>query len=373
MFDNLLFLCTVTALLVSCYWSIPATRPSARRWVLVGGSLLILFAKNPYSAVVIGTVSLLCAVWSPLLARPNGDRWLTPALASVLAPLAWWRGHGLSDLIMLGIAFTMIRAATVLADSAWRKIPISISQILCLNLFFPTVSAGPIERPGIFALSGFGASFSLPTFLDGLTRILVGVFKINYLSSLLHLFIDLHWPDAATHPPGGKEAWFCVLLRFVAIYLDFSGYTDIAIGLAALFSFKLRENFHYPFVATSLQQFWQRWHRSLADVVVNYIYFPIVRRTGRLGLAIVVAFSIIGLWHQFKFPYVLWGLGHASGLALERWVRLNVGDLVWRMPFGIDRVASCVLTILYVAVLSSVGAASDVYAVGRLLAGLTRW
>ena len=128
------------------------------------------------------------------------------------------------------------------------------------------------------------------------------------------------------------HAWLAVACYTLQIYFDFSGYSDMAIGLAHLFGFRFQENFNYPYVAQSIQDFWRRWHISLSAWFRDYLYVPLGGNRvapGRVYLNLVTVFFLCGLWHGASWTFVVWGLYHGAFLVLER---LGVGAALGRLP-----------------------------------------
>ena len=121
----------------------------------------------------------------------------------------------------------------------------------------------------------------------------------------------------------------------VQIFSDFAGYSLIAIGLASLFGYKLPDNFNYPYLSSSLGEFWRRWHISLSGWLRDYLYFPLGgNRRGRLRtyFNLFLVMAIGGLWHGAAWSFVIWGLYHGLGLAFERWAEERWPDLSLRLP-----------------------------------------
>lgn len=215
-------------------------------------------------------------------------------------------------------AFVFIRSlGTLLFARRFPKSQGSIQDILLALVFFPLFSVGPIN---FYDTVNKQALTRLPTFEDmgvGLRRILWGTAKIGWLgpevtSQLSDLFLKFNH--------GGLTTAYIIPAAFgflLHIYVMFSGYTDIAVGVSRLVAIRSRENFNRPWAARSLQEFWQRWHMSLVWTTNNLGYQPFVRRTGARYLGIVLAFTFIGLWHAFTWQYLTWGLLHGCGLALQ--------------------------------------------------------
>lgn len=194
-------------------------------------------------------------------------------------------------------------------------------EFLLFAAFFPTLVAGPIKRYGEFlpALRRGVAEarlFSADT-QAGLARVAVGLAK-KFAADSLTIYINATSPQFADYPLGDR--WLIFAAIAMRIYLDFSGYSDIAIGLARMMGVRIPENFNWPYLATNLREFWRRWHISLSTWIRDYIYVPLGgSRAGSAvrGLNLLSAFVICGLWHGAAWNFVLWGLFHGCGLVVH--------------------------------------------------------
>ena len=152
----------------------------------------------------------------------------------------------------------------------------------------------------------------------GAQRIALGLVKKIVLADNLTLALDYYGPGFTALPAG--QAWLFLAALAARILLDFSGYSDMAIGLSRLLGIGLPENFNWPYLATSLQDFWQRWHISLSTWIRDYVYIPLGgNRHGlirRLANGLFV-FALCGLWHGPAWHFVLWGLWHGAGLVVN--------------------------------------------------------
>lgn len=228
-------------------------------------------------------------------------------------------------------------------------------QFLLFSIFFPSLVAGPIKRYTQFLPSleaAAGATASAEDFSEGLRRVGLGFFKKVVIADNLTLYIEAAQPHYAA---GGLYArWELLICIALRILLDFSGYSDIAIGCARLLGIQLPENFNWPYAARSLQDFWQRWHISLSSWIRDYVYIPLggsrhgpLRRVAN-GL---VAFALCGLWHGPAWNFVVWGLWHGVGLAVSAtYGRVPVVGVILGRVFNQEPVAGWALTQVYVFV-----------------------
>jgi D-alanyl-lipoteichoic acid acyltransferase DltB (MBOAT superfamily) len=187
-------------------------------------------------------------------------------------------------------------------------------QYLCFISFFPQLVAGPIERAErMLPQYARERRFDPEAAHDGLRQMLWGFFKKMVVADTLAPFVTAAYTSPST-TSGWQLAWATYGFAF-QIYCDFSGYTDIAIGCARLFDFRLMRNFDYPYFSRSIPEFWQRWHISLSTWFRDYLYMPLggnrVSR-GRWAFNILVVFGLSGLWHGANWTFVIWGLLHGG-------------------------------------------------------------
>ncbi len=141
------------------------------------------------------------------------------------------------------------------------------------------------------------------------------------------------------------------LIYWIDLYLRFSAYSDIAIGVSAMMGFTIIENFNYPFLSVNISDFWRRWHISLTSWCRDYIYKPTAALTRQPMLAIFVTMLVIGLWHEFTIKYIIWGLYHAGGIAVQqRWSKLrdNLPQFSTVFMQNLERTIATVLTLIFV-------------------------
>lgn len=185
--------------------------------------------------------------------------------------------------------------------------------------FFPQLVAGPIERAA-HMLPQFQRprTFDRAQAVGGLQLILWGLFKKVVIADRLAQFVDAVYMSPGSY--GGLSTAVAILFFTIQIYCDFSGYSDIARGSARLLGFELMENFKTPFFASSLRDYWHRWHVSLSSWFRDYLYYPLGgsrNGTARTLLNIMIVFLVSGLWHGARWTFVLWGALHGTGLCIE--------------------------------------------------------
>lgn len=225
----------------------------------------------------------------------------------------------------IGISFYTFQEISYLVD-VYRNPSLVQKNVLNLGLyvtFFPQLIAGPIVRYHDISEQIENRSHSLVQFSDGLERFIIGLSKKVLLANTFASVCDFIYEADFFHY-GVYLAWVAAVAYSLQIYYDFSGYSDMAIGLAKIFGFNLLENFNYPYAASSIKDFWRRWHISLTNFFRDYLYIPLGgNRKGRVRTIInqYIVFFTTGLWHGAAFNFIFWGLGHGSLMVLETWFK----------------------------------------------------
>ena len=234
----------------------------------------------------------------------------------------------------IGISFYTFQCLSYTVDvyrgtAQVQKNPISFGAYVSL---FPQLIAGPIVRYIDVARELDSRTHSWEDFALGMRRFLVGLAKkillANQLGALTAVF-------RATGDKSVVFYWMYAIAFALHIYFDFSGYSDMAIGLGRIFGFRFIENFNYPYLSRSIAEFWRRWHMSLGSWFRDYVYIPLGgNRVSRLRWVfnILVVWMLTGLWHGAAWNFVLWGLLYAAFLLLEKWLPLDrLPDLLRRV------------------------------------------
>lgn len=249
------------------------------------------------------------------------------SLAPLLESLGLGRDMAWAGIVLpVGISFFVFQAISYVMDVARRDVVArnNLGDVALYISFFPQLVAGPIVRAADFL-----PQIDHPVPPDARVRaevvilILSGLLKkmviANYLSVLA---VDpvFAFPQAQD----ALRAWIALIAYAVQIYCDFSGYSDIAIGLALLLGYRFLANFRQPYAAQSLRDFWKRWHISLSSWIRDYLYIPLGgNRGGALwaSVVLIVTMTLAGLWHGAAWPFVIWGFIHGLGLVVERMAR----------------------------------------------------
>jgi len=321
---------------------ITPTRPPPLLSILAALALVAVIAwllsRVPYRNLLVGAVLLIVLGVFIVLKQENLGR-----AASAILRQAAGQNPSLSsalDLRWLGFSYLAFRLLHILRDAQSGKYsPASLSEFVTYSLFFPTLTAGPLDR--IERFRGDLRSAVQPRYAnisEGSYRILLGLFKKFVLADSLSL-VAL---NASNTPQvsAGMWTWLLLYAYNLRIYWDFSGYTDVALGLGRILGFRLPENFNAPYLKSNLTAFWNSWHITLAQWFRAYFFNPTTRalRTKQAALpawAIIFAGQIstmllIGLWHGLTWNFAIWGLWHGIGLYVHNrwsaWVRPRLGN-----------------------------------------------
>jgi alginate O-acetyltransferase complex protein AlgI len=229
-------------------------------------------------------------------------------------------------ILPLGISFYTFETISYIVDVYQGRIK-AVRNLLDYALyimFFPHLVAGPIVRPRDFLPQiRQRKRFNWDRFQLGVQYFLVGLFKKAVIADHLARLVDPVFADPAAY--GSSAVWLAVLAYAVQIYCDFSGYSDMAIGVAHTFGFKLPFNFNMPYLAANITDFWRRWHISLSSWLRDYLYVPLGgNRHGRWATYrnLLLTMLLGGLWHGANWTFVAWGLYHGALLALHRAIPL---------------------------------------------------
>lgn len=344
------------------YWLLPARW---RLWFLAAASVAYLTIDAPHGsrvppllhAAILGALAALCYTLGPRTATPRKTKSTEPAAPAWPAALRTAVFWGLIGLILGYLYFTKYTLAHRYADDdvfGPYVLPLGVSYIAfklihtlvefargtiknrsidsyAASVFiFPTLAAGPIERYDHF-LASRSATLKSDDILQGLTRIITGMIKRFFIADYFfgqswQFVTSGHFLEGLDYLRPGmvwKLLFFCVFY----MYLDFSAYSDIAIGCCRLFGIRIMENFDWPLTAPNLPAFWRRWHMTLTGWCQAYVFLPVLGLTRIPEIATFATFLIIGLWHGSAgatWPWALWGCYHGVGMiGHQQWSKLK--------------------------------------------------
>jgi alginate O-acetyltransferase complex protein AlgI len=254
---------------------------------------------------------------------------LNPLLGNFnVSPIALGKIH-----LPAGISFFTFHAVSYLVDIQRRtcqaqKSPVKLAVYFD---FFPQLIAGPIIRYHDIEAQLSQRTVTLEKFVSGIQRFVIGLGKKMLIANTLGAPADQIFAIPNDQLTPGL-AWLGVISYTLQIYFDFSGYSDMAIGLGRMFGFEFLENFNYPYISRSIREFWRRWHISLSNWFRDYLYIPLGGNRGtpfQEYRNLVIVFFLCGLWHGASWNFIIWGLFHGLFLVLERQSFMRWLDLAW--------------------------------------------
>lgn len=223
-------------------------------------------------------------------------------------------------ILPLAISFFTFQQISYLVDSYNRKTrECDFLNYILFVTFFPQLIAGPIVRhtemmPQFKSVKT--KVFNPKNFCEGLFLFIIGLFKKVVIADTLAKWADIGY--ANTLNLTFLEAWISIFSYTFQIYYDFSGYSDMAIGIGKMFNINLPQNFNNPYQAVSIQDFWHRWHISLSRFLKDYIYIPLSNLCLNRYMCVLIVFFISGLWHGASWLFVIWGLLHGIAVIVNR-------------------------------------------------------
>jgi alginate O-acetyltransferase complex protein AlgI len=362
-----------------------AGRAWALAWLLAA-SLFFYGWWNPrFVLLLLGSIGANYAVGQRILHLARAERraatrrWLIAGVAGNLALLGWFKyadfllhiaapsAASLGIFLPLAISFFTFQQIMFLVDSARQdRADTGLLTYATFVAFFPHLIAGPIVRPKDIIPQLLQRDVAVPSaanLADGLTLFLLGMAKKLVLADTFGSFADIGFNAAGNGASLSLiEAWYPVLAYSLQIYFDFSGYSDMAIGLARMLNVRFPLNFASPYQARNIAEFWRRWHITLGAFLREYVYFPLggsrcgaLRHSGNL----LATMLLCGLWHGAAWRFVLWGGLHGLYLVLHAHCRVTL-----------PRVLAQTLTLLAVIVAWVPFRAASAAAAQSMLAGM---
>ena len=290
-------------------------------WLIWAPPLIPILAA---SAAVYGL-----GLWLPRLREPARGAVLAAGVVAVVGTLAWLRAAQpdratlVATTAVVGLSYFSLKFIQHLVDSAaGRAREVGPVDFVANVFFLPTFSAGPIERTDEFARALDAEPPSWSERILGVERILFGLGKKLVIGDFLLGYAEPSFRNPELLSTGAL--WLAAYAFAIALYLDFAGYSDVAIGVARLAGIRVRENFDFPYLQRNLTLLWQHWHMSLTSWLRDFLFIPIarrmLRRTRRPMLSQATAQTVTmvacGLWHGLAWNFAAWGLYHAIALTL---------------------------------------------------------
>jgi alginate O-acetyltransferase complex protein AlgI len=322
--------------------------------LLVASGLFYYLGEGSYSVILLFSIlaNYLLGIILERLNKSQKKLFLSFGIICNLALIGYWKYsdflfHWGTIHLPIGISFFTFHCISYLVD-VYRghfKAEQRLDRLALYIVFFPQLIAGPIVRYKDIAQQFIERRSDLKTFLGGVDRILIGVAKKVLIANTLGSVADQIY-ELPRHEVSTALAWIGSITYTLQIYFDFSGYSDMAVGCAALFGFRFPENFNYPYIARSITDFWRRWHISLSTWFRDYLYIPLGGNRGspiRTYFNLATVFFLCGLWHGAAWTFVAWGIFHGIFLILER---SKYGQFLHRSPRWCQHVYALVVVMM---------------------------
>lgn len=336
-FSSLEFLCVFLPIVFALYCLLPSIK--VKNALLIVASLLFYAYGEPVYVLLMVASSFMNYGMARLIAKGEKRKkiFLVLAVALNLGMLAVFKYadfavdtvNGLLSTniplpgitLPIGISFFTFQALSYVIDVYWEHVEVQKNyfNILLYISFFPQLIAGPIVKYRDINEAIENRVMNADEIAKGLRRFICGLGKKVLIANTAGLVAD-HVFTAAHSKVNFVVAWIGAIAYLMQIYYDFSGYSDMAIGLGHMFGFHFKENFQYPYGADSIQEFWRRWHISLSTWFKEYLYIPLGgnrKGTARTCINRIIVFFFTGLWHGANWTFVIWGLWHGMFLLFE--------------------------------------------------------
>lgn len=341
LFSSLVFLFVFLPLIIITYYLVPIR--SYRNFILLAFSLVFYAWGEPVYVVLMVLEILINFVLAQLIARNNDLKikrlYLVITIIIDLGLLGFYKySNFLIDIINnlfamnltfieislpIGISFYTFQVLSYVIDVYRGKVKVqnNILNLATYITMFPQLIAGPIVRYETIEDELTNRKESLSMVADGIRRFIIGLGKKIIIANNLALLAESVFLKTELVNYNFMIAWLGAISYALQIYFDFSGYSDMAIGLGKIFGFNFLENFNYPYIAKSITDFWRRWHISLSSWFRDYVYIPLGGNRvskARWYLNIMIVWMLTGLWHGASYNFVAWGLYYGFFLIIEK-------------------------------------------------------
>ena len=357
-FSSPIFLFFFLPIVLSCYFFVPGIRLK-NLWLLLASILFYAWGEVTFVSLMLASTlaNYFLGLWVDGKASTGGRKWAVAiTIVFNIGILAFFKyanflvdnfNHLLSALglaaihlnpvrLPIGISFFTFHALSYVIDIYRRKCPAARNPaaVGLYIFFFPQLIAGPILRWNSMAPQIARRIVTREGFAEGIRRFIYGLAKKMLIANTLAVPVGqiFSLSQVGVSP---VLAWLGAGFYALQIYFDFSGYSDMAVGLGRMFGFEFLENFNQPYISQSVRDFWRRWHISLSTWFRDYVYYPLGGNRGsksRTCANLVLVFFLCGLWHGASWTFVIWGLFHGFFLALER-TRFGAWLAAWPQVF----------------------------------------
>lgn len=326
-FSSLIFLFLFLPIVLICYYSF---NNRFRNYILLMSSLFFYAWGEPkyvYLMVFSIIVNYFFGLKVDVTSKSNKKLWLSLSIIFNLSLLIVFKYteflFGIEGIkLPLGISFFTFQTMSYVIDVYRKdaKVQRNMSDLALYISLFPQLIAGPIVRYQTVDKQINNRSHSLEKFAEGVNRFIFGLSKKVILANQLAVVADGVFTTNISNL-SIAESWLGIICYTLQIYFDFSGYSDMAIGLGKMFGFDFLENFNYPYISKSVSEFWRRWHISLGSWFRDYVYIPLGgNRVSKIKLYrnLFVVWFLTGLWHGASWTFVIWGLYYGVLITLEK-------------------------------------------------------
>lgn len=279
-------------------------------------------------------------------------------------------------ILPVGISFYIFRAISYIVDT--YKNPDddiyhnSFMEVSLYISFFPHLLAGPICRAKSFIVQiRQNKKTNFVKINNGLWQVLRGAFKKLVLANHISVFVDAIYADALKY--NSITVFICVIAYSLQIYFDFSGYSDMAIGIGRCLGFECGQNFNYPYTSQNVKEFWKKWHISLSSWLQDYIYIPLGgnrKSKTRTYINLMLTMVLGGLWHGANWTFVIWGALHGFSLIIYRIYNSFVQKEHFSIKYSVRTLFNKVLNFIYISMVWILFRASDLTEVHDIVKGL---
>lgn len=338
-FNSLTFLCIFLPVVLALYYLLPTLR--IRNILLIAVSLLFYAYGEPVYVLLMIASIIINYIFGRLLGTENKKKRQWILAIAVVINIGLLVVFKYLDMMVqtvnqlsgseiplvglalpIGISFFTFQALSYVIDVYRREVEPqkNLWNVMLYISFFPQLIAGPIVKYHDIQEQIDNRNTDVKEIAEGLRRFIIGLSKKVLISNTMAVTAD------ALFAAGAGElnilsAWIAAIAYMLQIYFDFSGYSDMAIGLGHMFGFRFLENFRYPYISANMQEFWRRWHISLSTWFKEYLYIPLGgNRKGKARTCLnkMIVFFSTGLWHGANWTFVLWGLWHGVFLLFEQ-------------------------------------------------------
>ena len=333
-FSTIIFLCVFLPIVIIGYYLVP--KPAKNMFLLICSLFFYAWGEPVYVLIMLASIAYNY-LFGMFIANTRQDKlWMIISVVVNLLVLGVFKYSGffienidkvipnllhVPDIALpIGISFYTFQGMSYCIDvyrdkEMVQKNPVNLALYIAM---FPQLIAGPIVRYSDIRTELTGRSHNAEMFSEGAGRFIIGLSKKAILANTLGaVATNIMSEDLQTM--GAGAAWIGAIFYTLQIYFDFSGYSDMAIGLGKIFGFHFSENFNYPYISKSIREFWRRWHISLSSWFRDYLYIPLGgSRRGNVYLHLLIVFLATGIWHGAAWGFVLWGLWHGFFIIAER-------------------------------------------------------